>query len=77
MQLRIKNNNDAPLLVILEPWATEHVVAPQDFIQLKPYGNIPNGAFFTFEHHSTFITVTPEWNGALVHFYSSTGKLID
>jgi hypothetical protein len=77
MQLRIANEENSPLLVILEPWATEYIIAPNDYIQLKAQGNTPADAYFLLEHRESTVIVTPEWEKALIHAYTSKGDLID
>lgn len=77
MEIRISNNGGLPLRVVLEPWATEYLVAPGDHLRFRSATPIPENAHFLVEHSEDFVVVFPEWSGALVHAYASNGTLID
>lgn len=77
MKLRVRNDNSSNIIVVLEPWATEFVVMPGDFIDLVAVGNAQPEGYFEVESSSYGVTVHPEWDEALVHTFDSSGKLID
>ena len=77
MKLRVRNSENKDIVVILEPWATEFVVVPDDYIEFISDAEIPSGAHWLTEYHQGNIVVWPEWEGAIVSTYDSTGKLID
>jgi len=77
VNLRIANSGKDLLLVILEPWATEHRVAPQDFIEFRFADSVPVEAGFHVEYQPSLVVVYPEWAEALVFAFSSNGTQMD
>jgi hypothetical protein len=73
MNVRITNSSNEILRVILEPWATEYEVAPQDYIEFRPENIVPEQASFHIEHKPAVVVVYPEWEHASVSVYGSSG----
>ena len=77
MKVRIKNDRQSSIVVVLEPWATEFSLSPGDFLEFKAEGNVPESGFFEIESSDYGITVYPEWEKALICAFDSKGLKID
>lgn len=77
MKLKVGNPRTQPLSVVLEPWATEFLVAPGDHIEFRSAGPVPATAGFDVELHEDQVVIWPDWERALIHAHGSDGALID
>ena len=77
MKLRINNAKNVDVKVVLEPWATEFIVAPGDFVDFIAEGSVPVDAYFQVDENEYGTIVCPEWEGALVYAYDAKGNRID
>ena len=60
MKIRVRNSKQSEIKVVLEPWASEYMVAPGDYIEFVAESQIPRDGYFEIEESSYGITVTPE-----------------
>ena len=77
MKIRVYNQKETDIKVILEPWATEYELSPDDYIDFVSEGSVPGDAYFEVTESDHGLVVCPEWEKALVYSYSSKGKLLD
>jgi len=77
VKIRVYNQKEKHIKVILEPWATEYTLDPNDYIEFVSEGSVPREAYFTITESDYGLVVCPEWSQALVYGYNSKGKLLD
>ena len=81
MKLRVSNNGESTLTVVLEPWATEFEVAKGDFIEFRLAGRSSPEACWLIQHSTYGVLVwaegVEEGEAGIVSTYDSEGHLLD
>ena len=76
MKVRIQNQRDRAIRVVLEPWAYKYILEKDDFIDFVSEGENAENGFFLVEDDSYAIIVTPEGKVDFVQAYNSKGEAI-
>lgn len=77
VKIRVGNAKKQPVRVILEPWASEWILDPDDYLDFISVTKGTQNEWFMVEDSSHGLIVWAQEAGMLVHVYDSKGHLID
>ena len=76
-KIRVGNAKKQPVRVVLEPWALEWMLNPDDYLDFIAVTNCAQNGWFMVEDNDYGMIVWAQEAGILVHVYDSKGHLID
>ena len=77
VKIRVVNTQKQPVRVVLEPWASEWILDPDDYLEFISVTNGAQNGWFMVEDSSYGLIVWAQEAGMLVDVYDSKGHLID
>jgi len=76
-KIRVSNAKKQPVRVVLEPWALEWMLNPDDYLDFIAVTDGAQNGWFMVEDNDYGMIVWAQEAGMLIHVYDSKGHLID
>lgn len=73
---RVLNGKKQPITVVLEPWALEWVLIPQDYLDFTSVSEGSELGWFIIEDHNYGLVVFPEGHFTQIYVYDSKGLIL-